>query len=132
MNTVKLGDDFEEKSYHIIEEAIKRNDLGLIPKYCKILKKPKYYSFRRKKEIVFDLSIEFTPPKATNPALIYLVECKNYSNLTKYMCYDQGGVTCGQVKLPEKLWKQRSWSNLIWTVQAKRTLIPVWVSWIIC
>jgi Zn-dependent peptidase ImmA (M78 family) len=80
MNTVKLGDDFEEKSYHIIEEAIKNNDLGLIPKYCKILKKPKYYSFRRKKEIVFDLSIEFTPPKATNPALIYLVECKNYSN----------------------------------------------------
>ena len=50
MNTVKLGDDFEEKSYHIIEEAIKNNDLGLIPKYCKILKKPKYYSFRRKKE----------------------------------------------------------------------------------
>lgn len=80
MNTVKLGNEFETKSYDIIEQALKNDDLGLIPKYCKILKKPKYYSFRRKKDIIFDLSIEVTPPKAKNPTLIYLIECKNYSN----------------------------------------------------
>lgn len=80
MNTVKLGNEFEEKSYYIIEQALKNDDLGLIPKYCKILKKPKYYSFRRKKDIIFDLSIEVTPPKAKNPTLVYLIECKNYSS----------------------------------------------------
>lgn len=80
MNTVKLGDEFEKKSYKIIEQALNNDDLGLIPKYCKILEKPKYYSFRRKKEIIFDLSIEVTPPKAKNPTLVYLIECKNYSN----------------------------------------------------
>ncbi|MCS3528652.1 ImmA/IrrE family metallo-endopeptidase [Chryseobacterium sp. JUb7] len=80
MNTVKLGDEFEEKSYHIIEQALNNDDLGLIPKYCKIYRKKGYYSFRRKKEIIFDLSIEVTPPNAKNPTLLYLIECKNYSN----------------------------------------------------
>lgn len=80
MNTVKLGEEFEEKSYHIIEQALNNDELGLIPKYCKIYRKKGYYSFRRKKEIIFDLSIEVTPPKAKNPTLLYLIECKNYSN----------------------------------------------------
>lgn len=80
MNTVKLGDEFEEKSYHIIEQALNNDELGLIPRYCKVYRKKGYYSFRRKKEIIFDLSIEVTPPKAKNPTLLYLIECKNYSN----------------------------------------------------
>lgn len=80
MNTVQIGNDFEEKSYYIIEKAIKNNDLGLIPDYCRVFRKKGYYSFRRKKDIIFDLAIEFTPPKAENPALLYLIECKKYSN----------------------------------------------------
>lgn len=80
MNTVKLGNDFEEKSYNIIEQAIKNNDLGLIPKYCKVFRKKGYYSNKRKKNIIFDLSIEVTPPKAEKPTLLYLIECKNYSH----------------------------------------------------
>ncbi|MFC4686585.1 ImmA/IrrE family metallo-endopeptidase [Epilithonimonas pallida] len=80
MNTVKLGDDFEEISYNVIEQAINNNDLGLIPKFCKVFRKKGYYSFRRKKNIIFDLAIEITPPNAKNPTLLYLVECKNYSH----------------------------------------------------
>lgn len=80
MNTVKLGNDFEDKSYNIIEQAIRNNDLGLIPKYCKVFRKKGYYSHRRKKNIIFDLSIEVTPPNAEKPTLLYLVECKNYSH----------------------------------------------------
>lgn len=80
MNTVKLGDEFEDRSYNIIEQALKNNDLGLIPKYCKIYRKKPYYSFRRKANIIFDLAIEVTPPKAQNPTLLYLIECKNYTH----------------------------------------------------
>ena len=80
MNTVKLGDEFEDKSYSIIEQALKNNDFGLIPKYCKIYRKKPYYSFRRKTDIIFDLAIEVTPPKAKNPTLLYLIECKNYTS----------------------------------------------------
>lgn len=80
MNTVKIGDDFENKSYALIEQALNNKELGLIPEYCKIYKKKSYPSFRRKKGIVFDLSIEVTPPKADRPTLLYLIECKKYSS----------------------------------------------------
>mgnify|MGYP003599707946 CR=1 FL=1 len=80
MNTVKIGNDFEDKSYKIIESALNNKDLGLIPEFCKVYKKKGYYSTRRKKEIIFDLSIEVTPPKASKPTLLYLIECKNYSS----------------------------------------------------
>ncbi len=80
MNTVKLGDDFEDISFAIIERAIRNNELGLIPKFCKVFRKKGYYSFRRKKKITFDLAVEVTPPKANNPTLLYLIECKNYSH----------------------------------------------------
>ena len=80
MNKVKIGNDFEVKSYGIIESALNNKDLGLIPEFCKVYKKKGYYSSRRKKEIIFDLSIEVTPPNADKPTLIYLIECKNYSS----------------------------------------------------
>lgn len=80
MSTVKIGNDFEDKSYGIIESALNNKDLGLIPEFCKVYKKKGYYSTRRKKEIIFDLSIEVTPPNASKPTLLYLIECKNYSS----------------------------------------------------
>lgn len=80
MNTVKKGNDFEDKSIEIIETALKNKELGLIPEFCKVYKKKGYYSSRRKKEIIFDLSIEVTPLNADKPTLIYLIECKNYSS----------------------------------------------------
>lgn len=56
MDTTKIGNDFENKSYEIIEFALNNKNLGLIPEFCKIYKKKGYYSTRRKKEIIFDLS----------------------------------------------------------------------------
>lgn len=80
MNTVKIGNDFENKSYKIIENALNNKDLGLIPENCKVYRKKGYYSSRRKKDIIFDLSIEVTPAKADKPTLLYLIECKKYSS----------------------------------------------------
>lgn len=80
MNKVKIGNDFEVKSYGIIESALNNRELGLIPEFCRVYKKKGYFSSRRKKEIIFDLSIEVTPPNADKPTLIYLIECKNYSS----------------------------------------------------
>lgn len=114
MNTVKIGDEFEEKSYKIIQEALNKNEFGLMPKFCKVVRKPKYFAYRRKSEIVFDLSIEFTPPKADNPALIYLIECKNYSNpvpvndistFAEYMSQIEGVATKGIFITNNKLQK---------------------------
>ncbi|UUW11215.1 ImmA/IrrE family metallo-endopeptidase [Flavobacterium plurextorum] len=80
MNTVEIGDNFEDKSYDIISTALNSKKLGLIPEFCSVYRKKGYYSVRRKKDIIFDLSIEVTPPGASRPTLLYLIECKNYSS----------------------------------------------------
>lgn len=80
MNTVQIGNDFEKKSYSLILKALNNKELSLVPEHCKIFKKKKYPSFRRKKGIIFDLAIEVTPPKADKATLLYLIECKNYSS----------------------------------------------------
>ncbi|WP_430614452.1 ImmA/IrrE family metallo-endopeptidase [Flavobacterium sp. JP2137] len=80
MNTVQIGNDFEDKSYEIIEKILNNKDLSLIPEHCKIFRKKKYHAQSRANGIIFDLSIEVTPPNSESPTLLYLIECKKYSS----------------------------------------------------
>ncbi|WP_367392076.1 ImmA/IrrE family metallo-endopeptidase [Lewinella sp. LCG006] len=80
MNTTKKGNEFEERVYLLLEKAIDEGILGMDGKYCKLRKKPKYYSKERESDIIFDLSIEVWPPGAANYMLLFVVECKNYSH----------------------------------------------------
>lgn len=80
MNTVKIGDDFENRSYQVIEEVLRNKELSVIPEYCKIYRKKKYESNARSSGIVFDLSIEVTHPKSNKTNQLYLIECKKYSS----------------------------------------------------
>lgn len=80
MNTVKIGDDFENKSYDLITKALENNELGFLPEHCKILRKQKYYHIIREKDIIFDLAIEVKHPSAVKPTILCIIECKDYSN----------------------------------------------------
>ena len=53
MNTVKIGNDFEDKSYKIIENALNNKDLGLIPENCKVYRKKRILLFKKKKRYNF-------------------------------------------------------------------------------
>lgn len=77
MNTVKIGDKFEDKSYDLIVKAIKNGELGISESTAKVQKKVGYYSKDREKEIIFDLSIEIWPKNAERYTLLYLIECKS-------------------------------------------------------
>jgi len=77
MNTVKIGDKFEDKSYDLIEKAINNNELGISKSSTKVFRKKGYYSNDREKEIIFDLAIEVWPEGAERYTLLYLVECKS-------------------------------------------------------
>lgn len=79
MNTVKKGNIFEEKAFKIIKKLIEDGSLG-IKDNIQIFRKKGYYSYSRKKEIKFDISIEVWPPGAKRFALIYFIECKNYGH----------------------------------------------------
>ncbi|SFD23857.1 ImmA/IrrE family metallo-endopeptidase [Algibacter pectinivorans] len=77
MNTVKIGDKFEDKSYDLIVKAIENEELGISKSTAKVQKKVGYYSKDREKEIIFDLSIEIWPKNAKRYTLLYLIECKS-------------------------------------------------------
>lgn len=77
MNTVKIGDKFEDKSYHLIEKAINNNELGISKSSAKVFRKKGYYSSDREREIIFDLSIEVWPEGADRHSLLFLIECKS-------------------------------------------------------
>lgn len=79
MNTVLKGDTFELNSYNLIKNAIEKDEFGISPKYSKVFLKKKYYSNIRKKNIIFDLSIELWPPNSERYSILYLIECKDYS-----------------------------------------------------
>ena len=52
MNTIKIGDKFEDKSYHLIKKAIENDELGISKSSAKVFKKKGYYSKDREKEII--------------------------------------------------------------------------------
>jgi Zn-dependent peptidase ImmA (M78 family) len=79
MNTVAKGDIFENKSYQIITDAINNGELGILPAVAKVIRKPKYYSKDREKNIIFDLSIEIWLKNAKKHSILYLIECKSSS-----------------------------------------------------
>lgn len=79
MNTTKIGDAFEEDCFAVIKDALKQEKLGLIPEQVEVRQKAAYFSTVRETNIIFDLSIEVTPPGADRSTLLYLIECKDYS-----------------------------------------------------
>ena len=77
MNTVKVGDKFEDKSFHLIEKAIENNELGISKSTAKVFRKKGYFSTKREKQIIFDLSIEVWPRNADRYSFLFLIECKS-------------------------------------------------------
>lgn len=77
MNTVKVGDKFEDKSYRLIEKAIENDELGISKSSARVFKKKGYYSARREKKIIFDLAIEIWPKNAKRYSFLFLIECKS-------------------------------------------------------
>jgi hypothetical protein len=74
----KKGDAFEEKMFHLFKHELESGGLGWSPSWGKIYKKRGYYSAARKKDIIFDIAIEFTRPGETECTCVFIIECKDY------------------------------------------------------
>lgn len=80
MNTTKKGDTLESKVFELFKEDISRDRFWARKESCRIYKQKGYYSKDRKKDIIFDVSIEiFLPGQKTYSSLV-LIECKNYNH----------------------------------------------------
>ncbi len=80
MNTIKKGDQLEDKIYNLFTEEISAGRFFATKECCQIFKKKGYYSKDRKKDIIFDVSIEITLPGEQSYSILVLIECKNYNH----------------------------------------------------
>ncbi len=80
MNTTAKGDKLEAAIYELFKRLIDNGDFWAKKDYCRLLPKPKYHSRDRGSDITFDLSIEIWTPGADRPALLYVIECKDYNH----------------------------------------------------
>jgi len=79
LNTVKKGDLFEAKAFTLIKKAIEDEKFAFPLRYAKLISKAKYFSNKRKKNIIFDIAIEIWPPGANRFQNVFIIECKSYS-----------------------------------------------------
>ena len=77
MNSVRVGNEFEDKVFKVFSTMIEEGKFFLQNQNIKIEKKKGYYSEARKGKIIFDITIEVFLPEQTEPSLIIFIECKN-------------------------------------------------------
>ncbi|RYE18847.1 MAG: hypothetical protein EOP45_13520 [Sphingobacteriaceae bacterium] len=78
MNTTAKGDAFEKRALTVIKSIIDEKRIAVMADAYSIYEKKPYYSHDRKGDIIFDFTIEVTPPGAKKYSLIYIIECKDY------------------------------------------------------
>lgn len=79
MNSVRVGNEFEDKVFKVFSKMIEEGKFFLQNKNIRIEQKKGYYSEARKANIFFDITIEVFLPEQIEPSFIVFIECKNYS-----------------------------------------------------
>lgn len=74
------GTAYEIEVAAALEAQLIQGTLGLDPALATVRRKPSYFSSDRKKDIVFDISIEVCRKGVSVPYLVWVWECKNYSH----------------------------------------------------
>jgi hypothetical protein len=80
MSTTKKGNAFENLVYNHLKTELANDDLFIPSKTSQIFLKKSYFSKDRQSNIITDISIETSIPKATDYSLLTVVECKDYAH----------------------------------------------------
>jgi hypothetical protein len=72
------GTAYEFEVAAAVEVELAQGNLGLDPALANVRRKPSYFSRDRKKDIIFDVSIEVCRKGVLVPYWIWVWECKNY------------------------------------------------------
>lgn len=79
MHTTKKGDALEIAVFNLLKAQIDSDRFITRKDCCRIFHRKGYYSEKRKKNIIFDISIELSFPGYADYSILMLVECKNYA-----------------------------------------------------
>lgn len=78
-NSTVKGASFEARVFRYLEEDINSGDYGISPGTVDLKRLPKYHSKERNSYIQVDIALELYRRGASEPFLIWVWECKNYS-----------------------------------------------------
>lgn len=77
MNTSAKGTKFENKVFDLLNKILDQGEFVVSSKLSKVYKKKGYYSAKRKKNIIFDVTIETHLPNSSSYSLLTIIECKD-------------------------------------------------------
>jgi Zn-dependent peptidase ImmA (M78 family) len=80
MSSTVKGKELETQILSLFEIMISNNKFYAKKENCKIFSQKGYYSKDRKKDILFDISIEINLPGHDDYSILILIECKNYNH----------------------------------------------------
>ncbi|MBL9087355.1 MAG: hypothetical protein JNM10_09450 [Planctomycetia bacterium] len=70
--------DFEGEVAARIEREVNSSRTAINPRIARVCRRPAYLSRDRGANIVFDVAVEAWEDEATEPSLIWVIECKDY------------------------------------------------------
>ncbi|HGO9799684.1 ImmA/IrrE family metallo-endopeptidase [Pseudomonas aeruginosa] len=97
LSTYAKGDAFEAQVFQFLTNEIHAGRFFCRPESCRVYRKKSYYSRDREDHIVFDISIEVFIPGLDKPALLILIECKNYKGTVPVGDIEEFGSKISQV-----------------------------------
>jgi IrrE N-terminal-like domain/Restriction endonuclease len=83
MNTVEIGNKFEEQIFDLFANDIESDRFWAKKECCRIFRQKAYASRDRGSDIIFDVAIEIRYPGVAELSALVLIECKNYKNKVK-------------------------------------------------
>lgn len=96
-NTVSKGDKFESQVHDLLKKLLENEDFIVSGKKSRIFWKKGYYSQARKKDIVFDISIETYLENARDYSSLIIIECKDYEGTVPVNDVEEFGSKLNQV-----------------------------------
>lgn len=96
-NTVSKGDKFESQVHDLIKKLVENEEFIVSGKKSRVFWKKGYYSQARKKDIIFDISIETYLENAKDYSSLIIIECKDYEGTVPVNDVEEFGSKLNQV-----------------------------------
>ncbi|WPV00886.1 ImmA/IrrE family metallo-endopeptidase [Mucilaginibacter sp. cycad4] len=80
MNTTKKGNAFEDRVAQMIQRLLNEDEFYVPGKKSQVFRKKAYYSFKRKNDIIFDVTVETRLKPDVPYSILSIIECKHYNH----------------------------------------------------
>lgn len=96
-STTAKGTRLENQVFDLVSKLLKNDNFIVPKKTSKVFKKKGYFSSKREKDIIFDVTIETTLPNADKYSILTIIECKNLNKKVTVDDIEEFGSKINQV-----------------------------------